>query len=288
MDRGLVGILLICLIASSILVLLFLGERARSPITVLKVEYPERSGPGEPSRFALNVLARRDAEELKVEYSYLTKIGSESMEELYATPGFNQSVLQDEDPTSYLAPEEFDPLRKNLPGGEVPFETQKIEVPYEFIRDYQTVKKDLKVSYYDYRTMLEWTPKSAIPFVYGTNVCYAFISIPEGNISVYQGRPDFYLNRHDSMTDLEYGKNETTHMFVNPAIREVPAGDYVHINEAPPFGTVHFGSLEKGQRAFMSFTTRDLSRPAIQVVRFWVNGELVEEETRLNFLGAPL
>jgi hypothetical protein len=288
LDRGLIGVLLICLVASSILVLLLLGEHVTSPITVLKVEYPERFGPGEPSRFALNVLARRGVEDLKVEYTYLTRVGSNAMETLYETPGFNQSVLQDENPVSYMAPDEFDPFRMNLPGGEVPYETQKVEIPWEFTKDFQIIEKELQLRYYDYRTMLEWTPKSAIPFVYEATVCYAFVSIPEGNITVYQGHPDFYLNRHDSMTDLEYGKNETTHLFVNPRIREVSGEEYVHINEAPSFGTVHFGGLEKGQRAFMSFTTRDLSRPSIQVVRFWVNGELLEDETRFNFMGAPL
>jgi hypothetical protein len=288
LDRGLIGVLLICLVASSILVLLFLGEHVKSPITVLKVEYPERIGPGEPSRFALNVLARGDVEDLKVEYSYLTRISGKTASDLYAASGFNQSVLQDEDPVSYLAPEKFDFLRKDLPGGEVPFETQRMEVPYEFMKDYKVVKKDLQVSYYDYRTMMEWTPESAIPNVFEATLCFAFVSLPEGNISVYQGHPDFYLNRPDSMTDLEYGKGESSQLFVNPAIREVGEEDYVHINEAPAFGTVHFGSLEKGERAFMSFTTRDLSRPSIQVIRFWVNGELVEEETRFNFLGGPL
>lgn len=288
MDRGLIGVLLICLVASSILVLLLFGERVTLPITVLKVEYPERIGPGEPSRFALNVLARKDVEDLRVEYSYLVRVGGKTIEDLYATPGFNQSVLQDEDPVSYVTHEQFDRLRKDLPGGEIPVETQKVEIPYEFTKEFRIVEKELQLRYYDYRTNLEWAPESAIPYVYGTTLCYAFISIPEGNISVYQGRPDFYLNRHDSMTDLEYGKNETTHLFINPNIREVAEQEYVHINEAPPFGTVHFGSLEKGQRAFMSFTTRDLSRPSIQVVRFWVNGELVEEETRFNFMGGPL
>ncbi len=61
MDRTLVGILLICFIGSSIPVFLFLGERAPTPISVLKVEYPTIFGPEQPRRFALNILAREDA-----------------------------------------------------------------------------------------------------------------------------------------------------------------------------------------------------------------------------------
>ena len=77
MDRTLVGILLICFIGSSIPVFLFLGERAPSPISVLKVEYPTIFGPEQPRRFALNILAREDIEDLTVEYAFLYRINKE-------------------------------------------------------------------------------------------------------------------------------------------------------------------------------------------------------------------
>jgi hypothetical protein len=110
------------------------------PITVLKVKYPEHFTPGEPSRFVLNVLARKDVEDLRVEYSHLVSVGGKTLERLYSTPGFNRSVIQDEDPISFLAAEQFDHLRKDLPGGEIPVETQKVE---SLTKEFRIIEKDL-------------------------------------------------------------------------------------------------------------------------------------------------
>lgn len=284
MERGLIGVLLICLVGSTVAVMLFLGERTTSPITILKVEYPERFGPGEPNRFALNVLARENVEDLKVEYSYLRMAGVKLMEELYQMDGFNESVIDDDNPEDFLLiPREAKNFIENLPG-DGGFMTQKVELPYEYRKEMQIVKTDLTLRFFDYRKMLGWAPDTAIPFVYSTSTSFAVLSLPEGNVSYFYGVSDFYLNRYDSMSDFEFGKNESTSLYLNPAIREV-TGDFLHINHAPGFGTVEFGSLEKGQRAFLSFTTRDISLPAIQVVRFWINGELIEEDTQFNFMG---
>lgn len=284
MERGLIGILLICLVGSTLAVMLFLGEKTDSPITILKVEYPERFGPGEPSRFALNVLARRNIEDLKVEYSFLRMAGEVMMDELYQTEGFNESVIQDEDPHTFLLiPRESREMREDLPG-EVDYETQKVTLPYEYRKGMQIMNTDVTIRFYDYRRMVQWTPETTVPHVYTTSSTFAVLSIPEGNVSYFYGTGDYYLNRYDSMSDFEYGKNETTFSYINPAIREATSG-YTHVNEAPGFGTVDFGKLEKGQRAFLSFTTRDIARPSIQVVRFWVNGELLEEDTQFNFMG---
>ena len=285
MERGLIGILLICLIGSTTAVMLFLGERTPSPITVLKVEYPERFGPGEPNRFALNVLARKNVEDLRVEYSYIRMASEKQMENLYQMEGFNESVLDDDEPYKFmLIPSTSQSFRENLPG-DIGFETQMVKLPYEYRKDMQIMKTEVTIRFYDFRKMIQWVPETTIPFAYGATTSFAALSIPEGNVSYFYGVSDFYLNRHDSMSDFEYGKNESTMSYLNPAIREV-SGDYLHINNAPGFGTVEFGSLEKGQRAFLSFTTRDISLPAIQIVRFWVNGELLEDETQFNFMGA--
>jgi hypothetical protein len=264
--------------------MLFLGERTASPITILKVEYPERFGPGEPNRFALNVLARKNVEDLKIEYSYLRMADVDLMEKLYQMDGFNESVIEDDNPEEFLLiPSETKDFIDNLPG-EVGFMTQKVELPYEYRKDMQIMKTDLTLRFFDYRKMLQWAPDTAIPDIFGATSSFAVLSLPEGNVSYFYGVSDFYLNRPDSMSDFEFGKNESTSLFLNPRIREV-SGDFLHINRAPELGTVEFGSLEKGQRAFMSFTTRDIKLPAIQVVRFWVNGELIEDDTQFNFMG---
>jgi hypothetical protein len=264
--------------------MLFLGERTTSPITILKVEYPERFGPGEPNRFALNVLARKNVEDLKVEYSYLRMASVNIMEELYQMDGFNESVREDDNPQEFLLiPSQTKDLIDNLPD-EATFMTQKVKLPYEYRKDLQIMKTDLTLRFFDYRKMLQWAPATAIPFIYGASTSFAVLSIPEGNVSYFYGVSDFYLNRHNSMSDFEFGKNESTSLYLNPVIREV-TGNFLHISNAPGFGTVEFGSLEKGQRAFLSFTTRDIALPAIQVVRFWVNGELFEDDTQFNFMG---
>jgi hypothetical protein len=215
-------------------------------------------------------------------------VRGERIVELYETEGFNESVLRDDEPWRFLLiPSETEAFRKGLPGGDVGFETQRSTVPLRYTKDFEVREVDLNIRFYDYRKMLEWTPGTSVPHVYGATACFAVAWLPEGNISYYRGRPDFYLNRDDAMSDLTYGKNESTFTFVNPRIREAPEG-YVHVNDAPGFGRIEFGGLEKDQRAFLSFTSRDTTLPAIQVVRFWVNGELLEDETRYNLMGYPL
>jgi len=287
MDRTLVGILLICFIGSSIPVFLFLGEKAPSPISVLKVEYPTIFGPEQPRRFALNILAREDIEDLTVEYAFLYRINKERLkEELFTTEGFNESVLNDEDPYKFLEEAEGLLILAKDPVTVEPFETQTGEVPFSYERNFERIKTSLKIRFYDFRKMLEWIPESAVPEVFGTTTCFAFVRIPEGNISVFKGAGDFYLNREASLSDLEYGVDQQAKSYVNPKIREVQ-GEYLHVNKAPAFGTIRFGSLKKGQRAYLSFTTRDIALPAIQVVRFRVNGKLLEKETKFNLMGFP-
>ena len=287
MDRTLVGILLICFVGSSIPVFLFLGERASSPISVLKVDYPTIFGPEEPRRFALNILARQDIQDLTVEYAFLHRVNRDRLrDQLLASQGFNESVLKDKDPYKYMEEAEGLLLLAREPVTVEPFETQTGEVPLSYERHFQTVKTPLKIRFYDFRRMLEWVPTSAVPQVYGATTCFAFVRIPEGNISVFKGAPDFYLNRQDSLSDLDYGVDEESHSYVNPKIRDVQ-GEYHHVDDAPGFGTIKFGSLKKGQRAYLSFTTRDLALPAIQVVRFRVDGRLLKEETRFNVMGWP-
>jgi len=287
LDRGLVGVLLICLVGSSVGVLLFFGEKTRSSITILKVEYPERFTPGQPNRFAVNILARRDVEDLRVQYCFLYRVGGERIKELYQTEGFNQSVLSDDEPYRYLAiPRGTETMRKELPG-EASFLTQRVTMPYEYVSRFVRKKVNLRIRYYDFSDMLRLVPSSAFPDVFTATTQFALVSIEEGNISLFQGRADYYLNREDSLSEMEIGKDETSQKYFNPRIVEV-TGNYTHVDDAPPFGTVDFGALKRGQRAYLSFTTRDISLPAIQVVRFWVDGDLLEEETRFNLMGSPI
>jgi hypothetical protein len=287
MDRGLIGILLICFVGSSVVVALFLGERTPSPVTILKVEHPSRFDPGVPHRFALNVLARRDVGDLTVKYSLLYRVSADRSEELYGVEGVNESVLEDEDPRTFLIESSgTDQMRESLPG-DVEFQTIKTQLPFSY-RDKDEIKQvDLDLRFYDFTEMMQWASVSASPTIFMSTTAFAFVSIPEGNISVFKGVSDYYTNRPDSVSDIEFGKGDESTQYLNPKIRET-TGEYLHVNDAPPFGTVSFGALEKGQRAQLSFTTRDMTLPAIQVVRFWVNGEFLEDETRFNLLGGPL
>lgn len=286
LERELAGIMLICLVASTIGVMLFLGERAKSRIEILKVEYPKRFNPGEDRRFALNILARKDVESLVVRYSYLRLVSKFRIQDLYQTEGFNESVRSDDEPRRFLSiPEGSEGMREELPT-DVGYLTQYLEIPFEYRKQMEIKKTEISLRLYDYCEMLRWAPKSAVPDIYTTTTQFAVMSIPEGNISVMEGVADYYLNREDSLSDVEVGKEDNVTKYYNPEIREAPAG-YRHVDEAPGFGTVDFGSLEEGQRAYLSFTTRDIATPAIQVVRFWVDGEFLEDETRINMMGNP-
>jgi len=266
--------------------MLLLGERARSSLTILKVEFPERFSVGVLSRFALNMLVRRDIEDLVVRYSYLYRVGDDTMGELLTTDGFNRSVLMDQDPYLFLKlPEGMVRLMKDLPK-DVWFETQRATVPYTLKDQFHTREIDLNIRFYDFGRMMEWSPQSAGPSVYGATTAFALLSIDAGNISYFQGASDFYLNRDDSTSDIEIGKDGKSSLYVNPKMREITE-DFVHVNDGPRFGTARFGALKKGQRAYLSFTTRDIAVPAIQVIRFWINGELSEEDTQFIFLGSP-
>jgi len=268
------------------LVLLLLGERAKSPLTILKVEYPDRFSSGVLSRFSLNLLARRDIEDLVVRYSYLYRVGDAAMAELLRLDGFNQSVLSDQEPFLFLKiPKGLVPLMRELPETAW-FETQAAAVTYTYGDQLQTREVELHIRYYDFARTMQWFPPSASPAIYGASTAFALLYLEAGNISFYQGASDFYLNRDDSTSDIEIGKDGGSSLYLNPRMRET-ADDYVHVNDAPPFGTARFGSLKKGRRGYVSFTTRDIVVPAIQVIRFWINGELSEGDTQFILLGSP-
>lgn len=287
MERELIGILLICLVASTVAVFIFFGEQAENRIEILKVDYPESGEIRADKKFGLNVMARKDVQSLKVQYSYLRYIPQIEVKELYQTEGFNESVRSDENTLEYLViPEGTREFREALPT-DVGFLTQTGKEPLEYRKGLQIKETEVSIRFYDYSEMLRWVPPSSYPDVFRATTQFAFVSIPEGNISVLKGCSDFYINREESLTEVEVGKDANSTAYYNPEIREVPPNSN-HVNEAPPFGTIEYGELKKGERAYLSFITRDLASPGIQVIRFWVNGELLEDETRFNLIGNPV
>jgi len=279
MERGLLGILSICFVASTVVAVIFLGAEVPDKVTLIRLnEFDSSTEKVRP--YSMEFLIQRPVGDLRLEFSYLLRVDEESHEELLvavdpeeALESSGESLLSMPKVRKIL---EMEGRFPNRPG-------------YRFFRDnaeyedrFRKVSYDLAVL--DIRDFLKYLPESAGPESFGAYMVFAVL-VHEENVSYYQGAFDYYLDRLTSMGEVSYGVNEEFSLFENPRVIAPRSKDLVHISEAPPHGTIIFKDLEAEDRVRVSFKTRALEGPGILVARLWVDGEV--RENYFSFAGWP-
>ena len=279
MERGLVGILAICFIASTVVAVIFLGMEAPDKVTLIRLN--EFEGSTEKVRpYSMELLIRKPVGDLRLEFSYLLRVDEETHEELKVAvdPG---DALESSGESLLSIPkvQKILEMEGQFPG----------RPGYRFFRDtadyedrFHEVSYELAVL--DIRDFLKYLPESAGPESFGAYMVFAVL-VHEENVSYYQGAFDYYLDRLTSMGELSYGVNDQFSLFENPRVIMPRSTNYVHISEAPPHGTIVFKDLEAEDTVRVSFNTRTLAGPGILVARLWVDGEVWENF--FSFAGWP-
>jgi hypothetical protein len=279
MERGLVGVLSICFVLSTLLAVFFFGVEAPERITLIRLNAFERTQE-KVIPYSIELLVREPIGELRLEFSYLVRVDEKThgmLGELIDA----EEALESEGESLVSMPKVRDILemeKRFSPRPEYRFfgDTAHYEDPF------REVVYDLAVL--DIRDFLKYLPESAGPEAYGAYMVFA-IFVHEENVSYYQGASDFYLDRLISMGELTYGVNDDFSIFENPSVVAPRSKDYVHIREAPPHGTITLNDLEAEDAVRVSFSTRRLAGPGVLVTRLWVDGEV--QENYYSFAGWP-
>lgn len=279
MDRGLVGILLICFISSTVIAALFFGLKPSEKVTLIRLD----AFKGQPERtrsYTIELLAREPAERVTVEFSYLLRVSEERHDEL-------SGILDVESV--------FDS------GGEALTEIPKVEEELRMMKRFASSPgyrhygghaqyKDVfhhvryELAVLDIREFFKYLPPSAGPEAYGSYLVFAVLR-HAGNVSFYEGASDFYLNRLGSMGEVKVERRNESWLYENPNVIIPRSSEYVHVREAPSFGTVVFENVGTEETLRVIFTTRHLSGPGMLVARLWVDGEV--QDDYFNLVGWP-
>jgi len=278
-DRGLVGVLLICLVGSTIVAFLFFGLKPSEKVTVIRFEaFEEALEKNKP--YSLELLARQPIRHLTIQFSYLVRVSQKTYEALRSLPE-SRGLLGPSKEALCAMPKVEAILEMMRPFPDAP-ETRFFTDRAVFSDRLRTVEYDVAVL--DLHGFFEHLPSSAAPDVFGTYSVFAAF-FHAGNVSFYEGASDFYLNRRDSIGEISYGVGEESHLFENRNVIVPRTPDYVDVVKAPPFGTLSFENVQEGETVRFFFTTRHLAGPGVLIARVFADG--VQAKVIYKFLGWP-
>ncbi len=278
-DRGLAGILLICLVASTIFTFLFMGLKPDEALTLIRQE-AFGGGLEKVQTYSIELLTRKPAKALEFRFYYLVRVDRSTHEALmtvFESSGINRpsedALMSAPKVKSMLALMESFPTR---PGHEY-FQDEAV---YE--DRFHRSRYDLGVL--DLHSFLRHLPSDAAPAAYGCHLVFAAL-FHEGNISFYEGVRDFYLDRSRSIGEISYGTGDESYLFENRVVTVPRAVQYVDVAQAPPFGTIRFEDVGAKETVRVLFTTRHLAGPGMLITRVVLDGKV--EKTYYRFVGWP-
>lgn len=278
-DRGLAGVLLICLVASTTVAWLFLGLKPPEKVTVIRFEAFEEELEKAKS-YSLELLVRQPVKHLTVEFSYLVRVNKKTHEALQSLLD-SEGLLKLSQEALLAMPkvEEIQAMMQLFP--------QRPAV--HFFTDHAVYTDRLRTVEYDVAILdlhefFRYLPANAGPDVFTSYTVFAALFHGD-NVSFYEGARDYYLNRRVSIGEILYEAGEESHLFENRNVMVPRTSDYVDIAEAPPFGTLSFEDLEAGESVRFHFTTRYLAGPGILIARVLADG--AEDKVIYKFLGWP-
>lgn len=279
MDRGLAGVLLICLAASTMAAWLLFGLKPPEKVTVIRFEAFEE-GLEKAKPYSLELLVRQPVKHLAIQFSYLVRVNKKTHEAIRSLLDA-QGLLKPSREALLAMPkvEEIQAMMGLFPEGpEVRFHADHAE----FSDRLHTAEYEVAVL--DLHEFFRYLPSSAGPDVFTSYTVFAAFFHGD-NVSFYEGARDYYLNRRDSIGEIQYEMGEESHLFENRNVMVPRSSDYVDVAQAPPFGTLSFEDLEAGESVRFYFTTRHLAGPGVLIARVFADG--VEDKTIYKFLGWP-
>jgi len=287
MDRGLIGVLLVCLVGSTIVVLVLFELRPSESVSLIRLD-AFKEGVGRIPSYSLELLTRRPIQHLVLQFQYLVRVDEKVHNRLLSLLQ-SEGLLGPSERALTTNPKVSSILRMMEPFPDSPH--------YRFFHDSAIYESHLwqggreiyrraeyEIAVLDLHSFFEYLPESARPDAYKCHTVFAAFFHQE-NVSFYEGVSDFYLDRRDSVGEILCQAGNRQLLFENPRVTVPEGSEYVDVTSAPPFGTVSFDGLSGQETVKVFFTTRHLAGPAVLVTRVFVDGR--EEKTYYVFLGWP-
>ncbi len=266
-DRGFVGVLLIAVVISTMVMGFVTVEKADVGLEIIKNKYPAtlKTSVQERHTFVINVIARKDHEEVKLKFAVLRVADA---------PLADPNITKREGVTLDEIAADIAPVKTCLSAGKsspVGFERQMLEFYYN--------GTDVEALLYDFAEVV--AAGHSVPDMSLAPTTFLLWVDEDDQLKYFQGSSDFFLNRNESMESLvvSYNDEETTYRSAKEVTGSV---DIPTIAEGPVLGTVKYEDVQKDDRMYVMFAINSLSVPEhdgmIQLVRVYGDGELVAFE----------
>ena len=277
---GLIGILIVILVLSTLLVLSLRREEVGSPVYLAKNEYPSlfqsTESRGETMIFNFGVICKEPFKELEIRFANMFM----SHEPEFVEPGFNPNTS---DPVTIMeARKDIQRIKSSLGDVTIPFDSIDVEATAGNV----THKKTYRGVVYDFsRTLGLFVEPSILDQIFEV---YAVLMADDGEILYFAGVPDFFYGREQNIKylSLHYNQNETTYEEETDILTDVlPIGD------APRVGSFIFHESGKDDQILIQMNVESTLRTLpevieqkpyrrfiVQYIRVYANGGLEVSE----------
>ncbi len=263
LDRGLLGVLLIAIVISTIIMSFVSVEKAEKKVEIIKNKYPSviKTTIQETKRFAVNTISRDPHKQVDIKFNLLMKTDP---------PLSASNQIGDRDvPLSQMA-RDISPIKACLSMAE--------DFPVAY--DNETVKvmvngTSYEALFYDFGPLVS-SGQSGIDMSFAST---SFLLWMDENLTYYQGCSDFFLNKKETMESLSISHNDQETNF-GSAKGSAGTSEMPTVADAPRLGTVTYEDVEKDDRMYILFAVSSLSVPEhqglAQVIRVYGNGQLAD------------
>ncbi len=280
---GLVGILIIILILSSLLVLSIRREDPGSPVYLARNDHPSEfkstQARGETMVFSLGLICKEAFEELEVRYLTLFM----TPEPEFADADFSPNAS---DPITIMeARKDIKAIRENLGNVTIPFDVLNVSA----VAGNQTHKREFSGVIYDFsRTLGLFLNRSILGQI---SLVYGVLRDEGGETLYFSGVPDFFYRREQNLKylSIHHNQNETTYeerTDITTNVNPIP--------DAPAAGSIAFTSTEADDQILIQMNVESTlstlphriiqtkyRQYVIQHVRVYANGRLEVNEMNL-------
>lgn len=280
---GLVGILIIALVMSTLLVISLRREEVGSPVYLARNEYPplfkSTESRGETMIFNFGIICKEPFKEVEIMYSNLFM----TPEPEFDNAGF---VANSSDPITIMERrKDIQAIKNNLGDVTIPFDVINVTARAGNL----THKKEYRGVIYDFtRTLALFLDKSILDQIFEV---YAILKSDDGDLLYFAGVPDYFYDRSKNLKylSIHYNQNETTY----EAETDLSI-DITPVEQAPRAGSLIFTNTDRDDQIFiqMNIEANFLSLPEsaqqsemrmylIEYVRVYANGKLEVNELNL-------
>jgi hypothetical protein len=279
MDRRFIGIVIICIVFSTVFTLFIIGERSRG-ITLVENIYPNsvyRSRDRGAFPFQLGVVFRQNFESAIVDFYALRKA--------YLNTTISRDVTLED-------------------LGKLPKISTIIEITnaFEFDPEVTTIEAERKnesvsIKLLDFSGIFEGFSPSGVPnFAEGARsglisspsptLVFAFVFNESGFTDYYEGIRDFFLDRELLLSDLYIRLNDDVSSFTSSRMSYQPVGQ--RMLDAPKGGRLELSGIERDDRLEVGFSVNSAWVPigGLSVLQIMIiEGDLDSEYYLSNFVG---